>query len=52
MEVIPQEESEEGGGRGDAEEAIKLPSVAERISQMETQLDKQPVSSLTVSNAQ
>ena len=64
MEPIPREGSREGGsdaeeggrvaeGGGDGEEVVKLPSVAERISQMETQQnkDKLPVSSVASSAA-
>ena len=65
MEPIPLEGSREGGGNpeegredteeggGHVEDVVKLPSVAERISQMETQLDndKLPASSPTASAA-
>ena len=61
MEPIPKEGIRDGGrgtdegggdaeeGRGDGEEIVKLPSVAERISQMETQQNKEklPGSSAT-----
>ena len=55
MEPIPREGNREGRGDaeeecgGDGEEVVKLPSVAERISQMETQQhkDKLPGSSAT-----